>query len=117
MAENDFNFPEDLRDAQRELHQVHAELRALGKTLPWSVEPAEGWERPEGHWYPSQRPATSGWTEEQKSAVAALRARALELSIQVGTHAFWKTVGAGKVVEARMRLKHVETPAADAAAA
>ncbi|MBO0655909.1 hypothetical protein J1792_24980 [Streptomyces triculaminicus] len=102
-----FSFPDDLREAQRELHQVSAELSALGKTLPWSVEPHEGWARPEGHWYPSERPATSGWTEEQKNTVSALRARALELSIAVGTHAFWETVEPGKVVAARTALKHV----------
>ncbi|MGK5548481.1 hypothetical protein ACSNOH_27680 [Streptomyces sp. URMC 127] len=114
MAENDFNFPDDLRQAQAALHQTHAELRAAASELPWSVEPAEGWERPEGHWYPARRPATDGWTEEQKSAVAGLRARALELSVTVGTHPFWGTVAEGKVVEARMALKSACKPAEDA---
>ncbi|MEU1377994.1 hypothetical protein ABZ442_30720 [Streptomyces triculaminicus] len=117
MAENDFNFPRDLREAQRDLHQTHAELTALGKTLPWSVEPHEGWARPKDHWCPSSRPATSGWTEEQKSAIAALRARALELSISVSTHPFWDSVETGRVVEARMALKRAHKAEAEADAA
>ncbi|MFI0915571.1 hypothetical protein [Streptomyces abikoensis] len=106
MAET-FDFPTSLRQAQLELHQVTADLRALGRTLPWSVVPLPGWSRPDGHWYPSSRPDSPGWTEEQQQQVAALRARVLELSTAVGTHPFWSTVAEGKVVEARMALKHV----------
>ncbi|MFF4227398.1 hypothetical protein ACFYZH_31750 [Streptomyces abikoensis] len=110
MADN-FHFPDSLRQAQLELHQVTADLAALGRTLPWSVVPLPGWSRPDGHWYPSSRPDSPGWTEEQQQQVAALRARALELSIAVGTHPFWSTVEKGKVVEARMALKRVHEDA------
>ncbi|MGW2600019.1 hypothetical protein [Streptomyces klenkii] len=118
-----FSFPHDLREAQRALHQAHAELAALSASLPWSVEPHEGWERPADHWYPSRRPPTTGWTEEQKSAVAELRARALELTITVSMHPFWEPLTGERVVEARMALKAMckpdedadETPAAEAA--
>ncbi|NJP80767.1 hypothetical protein HCK01_26310, partial [Streptomyces sp. AA8] len=58
-----------------------------------------------------------GWTEEQQQQVAALWARALELSIAVGTHPFWSTVAQGKVAEARMALRRVHEPAGDEAAA
>lgn len=113
-----YDFPASLRQAQLELHQVTADLAALGRTLPWSVVPLPGWSRPDGHWYPSSRPDSPGWTEEQQHQVAALRARALELSITVGTHPFWDTLEKGKVVEARTALKHVhEHPGGDEAAA
>ncbi|MER5781316.1 hypothetical protein ABT104_06240 [Streptomyces mobaraensis] len=118
MAE--FDFPEDLRAAQVALHRAHAELTALLEQLPWSVEPMKGWTAdPEpARGYRSERPDSPGWTSEQKEAVAALRKRALELSVFVGTHAFWKTVETGKVVEARMQLKRIQQePAAEDAAA
>jgi hypothetical protein len=41
-----YDFPQDLRDAQLRLHQTWAEYEALGRTLPWSVEPSEGWTGP-----------------------------------------------------------------------
>ncbi|MFF4057662.1 hypothetical protein ACFYZ0_18135 [Streptomyces sp. NPDC001708] len=37
------DFPQDLRDAQREAAELYAELHALQKRLPWSREPHEGW--------------------------------------------------------------------------
>ncbi|MEU3356131.1 hypothetical protein [Streptomyces sp. NPDC037389] len=112
-----YDFPAPLRQAQAELHQVTADLAALGRTLPWSVVPLPGWTRPDGHWYPSSRPDSPGWTEEQQQEMAALRARALELSIIVGTHPFWGTVEQGKVVKARMALKRIDAQASDEEAA
>ncbi|MFF3734646.1 hypothetical protein ACFYXM_31245 [Streptomyces sp. NPDC002476] len=41
MAET--TVPDDLRAAQVRLHQATAELSTLGRTLPWSAEPHDGW--------------------------------------------------------------------------
>ncbi|MFE7775640.1 hypothetical protein ACFU5O_17410 [Streptomyces sp. NPDC057445] len=106
MAE--FDFPDDLRDAQLRLHRARAEYQALCRTLPWSVEPAEGWTAVEGQYsgYRRDFPATPGYTDEQKTEVARLRALMLELSTEVTTHPYWATVSGGDVVDARMELKH-----------
>ncbi|QLE75868.1 hypothetical protein FGW37_03590 [Streptomyces rectiverticillatus] len=107
---------QDICDAQHQLHEAHAELAALCQTLPWSVEPHEGWARPRAHWHPTERPATDGWTQEQQDAVAALRARAVELSLAVSAHPFWGTVERGDVVAARMTLKQLrQEPTAEVA--
>ncbi|MBH1934161.1 hypothetical protein I5Q34_07600 [Streptomyces sp. AV19] len=101
-----FDFPRSLRQAQLELHQVRADLAALALTLPWSAEPMPAWSTPSGHWRPSSRPESPGWTEEEQQQVNALRDRARELSITISTHPFWGTVEPGRVIEARMALKH-----------
>ncbi|MEU1670438.1 hypothetical protein ABZ752_00200 [Streptomyces roseifaciens] len=121
MAET-FDFPDDLREAQQQLHQARAELRAFlaDPDLPWSVEPHDGWTDPQDRWYPTQRPATTGWTEEQQQTAQALRARELELVIAVSGHPFWSTLDRGQVVAARMALKRAheqEDPDGGAAAA
>ncbi|WP_328584924.1 hypothetical protein [Streptomyces sp. NBC_00370] len=41
VATND--FPQDLLDAQRELHQTVAAYSTFCAGLPWSVDPAPGW--------------------------------------------------------------------------
>ncbi|MEU2856708.1 hypothetical protein [Streptomyces syringium] len=118
MAKNDFNFPTDLREAQVQLHQAHADLSAMLADLPWSVEPMKGWSSGAEHTrgYRSERPDSPGWTQDEQDTVAALRARALELSITVSTHPFWPTVDRDEVVAARMALKHAhEEPATEAA--
>ncbi|MGK5543310.1 hypothetical protein ACSNOH_00950 [Streptomyces sp. URMC 127] len=115
MAEK-FSFPQDLRDAQVQLHQARADLSSLLAGLPWSVEPMTGWTTDPEHTrgYRSERSDSPGWTQEEQDAVAALRARVLELSVTVSTHPFWATVDRGDVVAARMALKHAhEEPAAE----
>lgn len=39
-----YDFPQDLVDAQDELTQVRAELRALYQKVPWSAAPLDAWE-------------------------------------------------------------------------
>ncbi|WP_368066350.1 hypothetical protein [Streptomyces sp. VNUA116] len=48
MAEA-FDFPDDLCEAQLQLHQARAGLRAFlsDPALPWSVEPHDGWADPQ----------------------------------------------------------------------
>ncbi len=112
-----YDFPEDLRSAQLRLHQTRAEYEALGSTLPWSVEPSEGWTAPKvlySDGEPRSLPPSPGYTDEQKAEVARLRAEILELSITVSTHLYWDTVPAGDRVDQRMALKHVHEQDADA---
>ncbi|MET7718629.1 hypothetical protein [Streptomyces sp. NPDC005407] len=106
MAE--YDFPDDLCNAQLRLHETQAAYQALCRTLPWSVEPAEGWTGVEGQYSSYRRafPASPGWTDEQKAEVARLRGLVLELSIEVSTHPYWATLQGSAVVEARMALKH-----------
>ncbi|MEV8427066.1 hypothetical protein [Streptomyces niveus] len=87
MAE--YDFPQDLRDAQLRLHQVTAAYHQLCRTLPWSVEPAPGWAAGEKQPYTddkSAKPDSPGYTDHQKSEVARLRAALLEL-FRHGLHA------------------------------
>ncbi|MFE4824000.1 hypothetical protein ACFRFU_48170 [Streptomyces sp. NPDC056704] len=42
-----YDFPDDLLTAQQDLNHVRADLEALYERLPYSVEPLEGWARPE----------------------------------------------------------------------
>lgn len=58
-------FPDDLLEARRELHEVHADLHAFLQDKPWSVGASEGWDDAEtDRWKPSVRVATDGWTKE-----------------------------------------------------
>ncbi|WP_225839937.1 hypothetical protein [Streptomyces sp. NK08204] len=98
-------FPSDLRAGQEELHQVRAELSALLKRLPWSVEPLDGFTDDTG-WRKVERPASPGWTEDEQAEVQKLRQREHELAVFVSCHRFWAEVAAADRVEARTRLKH-----------
>ncbi|MFB8352858.1 hypothetical protein [Streptomyces niveus] len=107
MAE--YDFPQDLRDAQLRLHQVTAAYHQLCRTLPWSVERAPGWAAGEKQPYTdckSAEPDGPGYTDHEKSEVARLRAAVLELSVTVSTHPYWATLKPGTVVDGRMALKH-----------
>lgn len=112
-----FDFPQDLRDAQLELHRVQSELAALYQRLPWSVEPIPGWPltHERGRTYESSRPDSPGWSDEQKKQVDDLRARQLKLATHVVTHAFWGTCDDAS--HARSALKHAHEPAPDESAA
>jgi hypothetical protein len=118
MAE--YDFPQDLRAAQTRLHQALSELSALCRTLPWSVDPMPGWE---GQTHPHTgevtggRPKSPGYTEQQRADVERLRTQCRELSITVAAHPHWAQVETAKVVEERMRLKHVTRPADQSTAA
>ncbi|GAA2267617.1 hypothetical protein GCM10010232_69990 [Streptomyces amakusaensis] len=103
----DFDFPTDLRDAQTRLHQTWSAYADLCRTLPWSVEPAPGWEGDKQ--LHSDRigamPDSPGYTDHQKEEVAQLRALLVELSATVSAHPYWGTLERGTVVAARMALK------------
>ncbi|MFD0427149.1 hypothetical protein ACFQ60_00560 [Streptomyces zhihengii] len=81
MADSD--FPDDLTAAQTRLHQATAEHAALVRTLPWSVEPHDGWpgtEHPHtgqisGGREPSPGGATSRRLPSPSSARSASRSR------------------------------------------
>ncbi|MDI9886150.1 hypothetical protein QMZ92_17625 [Streptomyces sp. HNM0645] len=106
----DYDFPDELRDAQLRLHRARSAYRALCRELPWSVEPAEGWTGEEGHYssYRREFPESPGWSEEQRAEEARLRELVLTLSIEVSTHPYWAALEAPDVVKARMALKHAE---------
>lgn len=84
-----YDYPGDLIAAQQELTQVRADLTALYTRLPYSVEPMEAWQRPEGYWLATSRayPDSPGWS-------AAI------------THAFWNDVAGPERLDARSQLKH-----------
>ncbi|MFP1629740.1 hypothetical protein ACLB9X_32300 [Streptomyces sp. 5K101] len=111
----DTDFPDDLRAAQIRLHQATAELSALCRTLPWSVEPLAGWEgteHPHTGVVTGGRDASPGYTEGQQAAVERLRTECTDLSVTVAAHPYWDTVEREKRVGERMRLKHETLPAA-----
>ncbi|MFD8566187.1 hypothetical protein [Streptomyces sp. NPDC059639] len=118
MAANDdtddstraLGFPDDLLAGQEELHQVRAELIALLKRLPWSVEPVDAVSDTQG-WRRLERPASPGWSEDEQAAVEKLRRRELELAVFVTCHRHWSALTGTDAVQARARLKHVHDPA------
>lgn len=114
-----YDFPEDLRAAQFVLHRTRAEYEALCRTLPWSVTPEPGWtsEKYVLNDRVASFPDSPGYTAEQLPEEKRLRQRLLALSIAVSTHPYWETPTLqGKVVDARMALKHVHERADDEAA-
>ncbi|MFD9138501.1 nucleic acid-binding protein [Streptomyces bottropensis] len=102
-----YDYPDDLLTAQRDLTQVRADLAALLAALPYSVEPIEAWQRPQGYWHDTSRafPDSPGWTEQEKREVATLRTRELELVTVILTHPLWADVSGPDAPEARSRLK------------
>ncbi|MFJ5142999.1 hypothetical protein [Streptomyces sp. NPDC088707] len=104
------SFPDDLLDLQRSLHQAQRDFSALCATLPWSVEPDPGWpgnKNPHTDQVVGSRPASPGWSEEQKTQHAQLLALAGTLSIRVSGHPFWaKLPQDGSRVDARAQLKN-----------
>ncbi|MFZ4176700.1 hypothetical protein ACOZCI_20735 [Streptomyces griseoincarnatus] len=109
----DTSFPSDLLAARTRLNQAAAELSALLRSLPWSVEPLEGWpgiEHPHTGEVTGGREPSPGWTDEQKAAVARLRRECLELSATVVTHSYWESFQGEDVVKERMRLKAASRP-------
>ncbi|MFF4754023.1 hypothetical protein ACWD5R_21275 [Streptomyces sp. NPDC002514] len=100
-----YDFPSDLLAGQEELHQVRAELSALLKRLPWSVEPLDGFSDDQS-WRKVERAASPGWTDDEQAEVEKLRQREHELAVFVSTHRFWAEIAAAERVDARMGLKH-----------
>ncbi|MEV4043764.1 hypothetical protein [Streptomyces sp. NPDC049744] len=114
-----YDFPSDLLAGQEELHQVRAELSALLKRLPWSVEPLDGFSDDNG-WRKVERPASPGWSEDEQAEVEKLRRRERELAVFVSTHRYWSETTGPDQVSARSALKHAheaplpESPPGDA---
>jgi hypothetical protein len=104
-----YDFPDDLRKAQRAIREVRADLAALLKALPYSVEPMEAWARPEGYWLATSpaHPDSAGWSQEEQQEVAALRDRERDLAIAIVTHGYWSQIDAGDRPKARDALKRV----------
>ncbi|MFD5907730.1 hypothetical protein ACFWHL_03330 [Streptomyces massasporeus] len=100
-----YDFPSDLLAGQEELHQVRAELSALLKRLPWSVEPLDGFSDDNG-WRKVERPASPGWTADEQAEVEKLRQREHELAVFVSTHRYWSELTGSERVAARSQLKH-----------
>ncbi|GAA3494350.1 hypothetical protein ACF09G_04555 [Streptomyces albogriseolus] len=107
-----YDFPSDLLAGQEELHQVRAELSALLKRLPWSVEPLDGFSDDNG-WRKVERPASPGWTEDEQAEVEKLRRREHELAVFVSTHRYWSELTGSDRVQARSALKHAQEEGAD----
>ncbi|GGV61026.1 MULTISPECIES: hypothetical protein [Streptomyces] len=107
-----YEFPSDLLAAQEELHQVRAELSALLKRLPWSVEPLEGFSD-DGGWRKVERPASPGWTADEQAEVEKLRRREHELAVFITTHRFWDQFSGPEGVDARRALKHAHEASED----
>ena len=99
------DFPQDLLDAQRELHETRAALHALQKRLPWSREPHDGLEEKQG-WRQFSRPATSGWPAEDAAEFDRLRKREYELSAFIVGHQYFAGFGGPEAVAKRSQLKH-----------
>ncbi|MDN3247460.1 hypothetical protein ACFW4O_08075 [Streptomyces mutabilis] len=114
-----YDFPSDLLAGQEELHQVRAELSALLKRLPWSVEPLDGFSDDNG-WRKVERPASPGWSADEQAEVEKLRQRERELAVFVSTHRYWSQITGPDRVTARSELKRAhaapdrETPPGDA---
>ncbi|MGW2339975.1 hypothetical protein [Streptomyces sp. NPDC001661] len=106
MDDSDFDFPGDLLAGQAELHQIRAELLALLKRLPWSVEPHDAVMDTQG-WRKMERAASPGWSEDDQAEVEKLRRRELELAVFVTCHRYWSELTGSDAVRARARLKHV----------
>ncbi|MFJ7899183.1 hypothetical protein ACIQ6V_01435 [Streptomyces sp. NPDC096198] len=104
-----YDFPSDLLAGQEELHRIRAELLALLKHLPWSVEPLDGFSDDNG-WRKVERPASPGWTDDEQTQVERLRHRERELAVFVSGHDFWTEVTTEHKVTARMHLKHTPAP-------
>ncbi|WAX80313.1 hypothetical protein [Streptomyces sp. KMM 9044] len=100
-----YDFPSDLLAGQEELRQVQAELSALLRRLPWSVEPLDGFSDDTG-WRLVERPASPGWTDDEQAEVEKLRRREHELVVFVSTHRYWADLAGVDRVQARSRLKH-----------
>ncbi|MEV8435055.1 nucleic acid-binding protein [Streptomyces chartreusis] len=102
-----YDYPDDLLKAQQALSEVRASLEALVKNLPYSVEPMEAWQRPDGYWLATSPayPASPGWSDHEQNEVATLRVRQRDLAATIVTHAFWNEVAAPERPDARSQLR------------
>ncbi|GAA3016561.1 hypothetical protein GCM10010447_52820 [Streptomyces fulvorobeus] len=87
-------FPHALHAAQVRLHRATAELLGFGRSLPWPVEPHEGWpgkEHSRTGEVTGGRPPSPGWTDEQKATFvrAFLRADSSGVRVSGNGTALW----------------------------
>ncbi|MGW2965230.1 nucleic acid-binding protein [Streptomyces sp. NPDC001220] len=84
---------------------MRADLTALYKRLPYSVEPMEAWQRPEAYWLATSRayPDSPGWSEHERREVAGLGERERDLTAAI-THAFWNDGAGPERLDARSQL-------------
>jgi hypothetical protein len=107
-------FPKDLLDAQRQAAELHAEIQARQKRLPWSREPLPGWKAVEEHGRKrAGREDSPGWDPDDAKAYDKLREDLLEVTAFVTTHKWWKTcrnngVEGPALVAARQALKRAD---------
>ncbi|MGW1619947.1 nucleic acid-binding protein [Streptomyces sp. NPDC002172] len=103
-----YHYPDDLLQLQQALNTARAQLSALVSGLPYSVEPMEAWQRPEGYWLSASPsyPDSPGWSEQEQKDVAALRERERDLAAAIVTHAFWNEVAEPQRPDARSQLRH-----------
>ncbi|MET9083242.1 nucleic acid-binding protein [Streptomyces sp. NPDC004237] len=104
-----FEYPADLIKLQQELNTVRFDLDTLFRKLPYSAEPIDAWQRPDGYWL-STSPSyedSPGWSEEEQEQVIALRDRERDLAAKIVTHRFWSEVAGPERPGARSQLKHV----------
>ncbi|MER8073648.1 hypothetical protein ABTZ59_36050 [Streptomyces sp. NPDC094034] len=66
------DFPQDLIDHETGLQQTRTDYQALCATLPWSVDPAPGWDSDKQPYSNRQAdvPDSPGYTDEQKKREA-----------------------------------------------
>lgn len=104
------DFPDDLVQAQRDLHKATADLKGFLNAHPEPPEPVDGWnaKRGEGSWRDSQRDPSPGWSDEDKALEAQLRRQLLDLIGKVHSHPHWNTLTGPDLVKARMALKHID---------
>ncbi|MFB6505544.1 hypothetical protein ACFC07_22365 [Streptomyces sp. NPDC056099] len=110
---NPFNFPPKLIEAQRAAAEAYEELRRYQAKLPWSREPHDGWEAPTPahggvlNGFQSSRPASPGWTDEQKAECDRLWEECRRTSAVVFVHPHWGNFEGPAQVEARQALKRM----------
>ncbi|MBV6703154.1 hypothetical protein [Kitasatospora aureofaciens] len=97
-----FEYPGELKDAQRTLMAVQTERRAFLATLP--------------SWSGDLGAARQGLSEEQLAESARLEDAERRASHAVWADEYWATLSGEDRTTARSRLHHVDDPAEEAAA-
>jgi hypothetical protein len=109
---NPLAFPAKLRAAQRKAIELHGELHAYQKTLPWSREPHPGWPDEEERGRKRRgRPVSPGWTSEQAAEYDRLFEELRDAATAVLCDPWWEQcaergVTGPDLVAARQALKH-----------
>ncbi|MBD0675470.1 hypothetical protein [Streptomyces sp. CBMA156] len=89
-----FDFPADLREAQRALVAARAERSAFLASLP--------------QWGGDMAAVSRGVDEEQRAEASRLEESERRAALAVTGHPFWAEVPVGDRVAARTQLQHVD---------